>query len=380
MYVTVRTFWFAEFAVVVCGGMLSCDSERKDSQYSQQGEQGKHISHQAQDTNEKVLVSESAAKKKSELTLQDFHDRMGEALGKYAITEENTSEVEELFLLNRQWAIAAIREARMPWLLGEIMGKDEESKKNGIQWIEENLKGEEQDLCMIGFAQGLGKSDPKSVIGMAENMKQGLVRDRVIGVAILATAKSDVAEASDLYLRHFDDLKSGSYPDLLGLGAGLLIEMNHNYSAAEMKSMMNSPIFAKLMEIDHDVILLVGDAHPDVAVNFCLESNSDPAPLYGMVLRHLARNDEDGVDEVLKFSSGRYSREEMITGVFSLMRNNDHGSMGEFLNKLPCTAYDKEIFTRAAYYMEDNEFNALMSASKSEERKAYLLEGFNARK
>ena len=195
-------FGFWAFVVAGCVGMLSCDSKREDSQNSPEGASGKRVVQQAGDSYEKTLVAPLAPKKKRELTRQDYNNRMGEALGKFAITEEDTSEVEELFLLNREWAIAAVREARMPWLLGEIMGKNEESRKNGIQWIEENLKGEEQDLCLIGFAKGLSKSDPKSAIAMAENMKSGLVRDRVVvGVAILATAKSDLAEACDLFRR-----------------------------------------------------------------------------------------------------------------------------------------------------------------------------------
>lgn len=194
-------FGLRAFVAAGCVGMLSCDSEREDSHNSPDGETGMRVVQQVGDSYEKTLVAPPVPKKKRELTRQDYNNRMGEALGKFAITEEDTSEVEELFLLNREWAIAAVREARMPWLLGEIMGKNEESRKNGIQWIEENLKGEEQDLCLIGFAKGLGKSDPKLMMAMAENMKPGLVRDRVVVVAILATAKSDLAGACDLFRR-----------------------------------------------------------------------------------------------------------------------------------------------------------------------------------
>jgi hypothetical protein len=362
------------YAYSVCLILSGCDSKKEDSRSSLGDSPGKIVQQQKTTVHERTRKSKIIPKKMIELTQFEFNERLKYSLEKFKINED-ISEIEEFFKINKEWAIVAIRQARMPWLLGEIMGNDEETKTNGIQWIRENLSGEERDLCLIGFAQGLGKSDPKSVLAMAEEMKIGLLRDKVLGIAILSTARVDVIGASDLFLEHLDDLERGSLPDLRGWAAGLIFEMNDKLSSSQMLAMMEKPIFLKIMEIDQSAVLWVGDKHPETAVRFSMEKLNDPAPIYAMVFRHVSLGNVDGVNRILEAASKRYSRSEIIESLVRNLNNNEHEPISSILPGLPPTSYDREIFSGAASQVSEDEFNRLMELTGSEERRQYLLDG-----
>lgn len=358
----------------LCLILSSCKSKKDDSRRSLADTSGKIVQQQKTTIYEITRKSEVVPMKMIELTQFEFSERMKQAIEKFKISEE-ISEIEKFFEINKEWAIAAIREARMPWLLGEIMGNDQETKTNGIQWIRENLFGEERDLCLIGFAQGLGKSDPKLVLSMAEEMKTGLLRDKVLGIAILSTARVDVIGASDLFLKHLDDLERGSLPDLRGWAAGLIFEMNDKLSSSEMLAMMEKPIFFKIMEIDKSAVLWVGDKHPETAVRFSMEKLNNPAPIYEMVFRHISMDNADGVNRILEAASKRYSKTKIIDSLVRNLNSNEHEPISSILPGLPPTPYDREIFSGAASQASEDEFNRLMELTGSEERRQYLLEG-----